>query len=749
MKKTAKILAALAALVAAPAAFAADAYIESDGTTGIDIGYRMNWNARVEVDFALTTTDQESGARLFGADYHHKKLGLAYSAYVTQPNSVFGGGRGWAYIVGDAVSYANPWPKTSSSEYIALDTARHTLVFDYTNRVCCFITGSTTNSTYQFAAKLTNRVEACAHPMSLFAVYSNQTASAFYRPIKARIYSVKIYEEGGLAHDYEPCVNNGVAGFIDVKDGDKFYFNEAAAENFSAGGSYTTISPSVNMTDTGKRQYIDTQYYATTNTRFELDYELTGLPASGRYYLFSGYEKDGTDNNEFGVWIKPDSSDYAYGEVCGRSAKTKHPAATHVAYAGALNDLRTVALDFFENKFQVIRGNATVYDQTAERTTNLTFTNNTIKVGSYATGTKQWGPIKVHGFRIFESGVKVRDFVPHWRNGKAGFVDQVTGIFVTYPGSNGHLETEGYIYQADDPYIETTELKQGYINTKYVPINTTRVELDYEMASDRPAGATWYLFGGRQNNYSFCACNNDKGFGFCNGEWHMEIAKDKLTSATTARRTAFIDNVAGKGGVVIGGVEYSKAGTTGQTASHSGYPILLCWPYNKEATRHASMRIFGFRIYEGGVLLHDYVPYLAEDPDTYYISGLIDRITGKILYVTGDDEVQDGGLYVHGGTFATTIENGPVVNCQKSGARLTAMHVYPTSYEWLLNGEPVEGATGSSLNIPWRSLSADEPPDQYQVVACYEYEDGTILKSEPSDPVEISYARPGVMMIFQ
>ena len=47
------ILPVFAALVAASGVYAADPYIESDGTTGISTGYHLKPSSRVEVDFAF------------------------------------------------------------------------------------------------------------------------------------------------------------------------------------------------------------------------------------------------------------------------------------------------------------------------------------------------------------------------------------------------------------------------------------------------------------------------------------------------------------------------------------------------------------------------------------------------------------------------------------------------------------------------------------------------------------------------
>ena len=76
------ILPVLAALAAASGAFAADPYIESDGTSGILTAYKLKPTSRIAVDFALTTTEQVSGARLFGADRSHTALKMSGALYV-------------------------------------------------------------------------------------------------------------------------------------------------------------------------------------------------------------------------------------------------------------------------------------------------------------------------------------------------------------------------------------------------------------------------------------------------------------------------------------------------------------------------------------------------------------------------------------------------------------------------------------------------------------------------------------------
>ena len=97
---------AFALAAAAGAAFAEDAYIASDGTSGILTGYKLKPASRVEVDFALTTTEQVSGARLFGADRNHAALKMSGSLYVGGSENTL-----WVIHLGKGVAYDSVWPK--------------------------------------------------------------------------------------------------------------------------------------------------------------------------------------------------------------------------------------------------------------------------------------------------------------------------------------------------------------------------------------------------------------------------------------------------------------------------------------------------------------------------------------------------------------------------------------------------------------------------------------------------------------
>ena len=714
-----------------------DAYIESDGTAGIDVGYHVKWNSRVDVDFALTAAVQTNGARLVGADCNNGYLGLAYSLYVS--------GGYWVYGIGDGREWQTSWPKyVAPAElyggYIGLDTERHVVSFDFYGDSLVFATGATTNNRTRISSlsKLTDFGNECRHPLSLFAVYANTNATAFHRPSQARIYGVRVYEDDALVHEYTPCVGGGRPGFKDLVDG-AFYCNAKSPGAFSAGGAYLVEGACVAMSATDyatEKHYIDTCHVVTAETRVELDYELSALP-SGRAYLFSGGGYDDAGENLFCVYVKPNGA--SFGVTCGgNSIRTRSDATV----AGVLGVVRTAVLDYPGNVFKIMSGDKTVYSVSAEAVAGRLFTNNTLKVASYYNGTQYFAPIRVYGLRIYESGEKVRDFAPCWRDGTVGLKDSTTGAFVTYPGTLGtRLAYEGDIACEASPYVETSRALQQYIDTGCVPRGDTRFELDYSLVETRASGDTWYLFGGA-NGAGFQAYDNSKGYGVYNSAWKQGIVASAAADAAGIRRTAFIDNVSGRGGLVTAGVTNGAVATaSGQGSTSSGVPVVLS--ANNQTNYFASARIYGCRVYEGGTLVHDFRPEVVEG-----VPGLRDVCAGSPGAFAPVVSKSGSGEHAYGGAFPVSVSPGPVVRCS-FGKTVTLVASAPgaSGYRWLRDGEPTPGGEDGALAVAWnKALSGAS--EEYRAVALFSV-DGMQAEGEPSEAVSVLHMPPNFMMIIR
>ena len=607
----AKAIAATICAFAAAGASAADAYIESEGIAGITTGYRLKPNSRVEVDFALTTTNQAAGARLFGADWNHTALGMSGSLYISGAENSL-----WAIHVGDGTTAKTLWPKDASG-YISIDTNRHTVVLDYPGSPHGFVTGSVTNTVADPLKG--NYANECSEPLVLFG--RNDRDGYAEKCIKARIYGMKAYElnestgEYELAANYVPCVNAmGLAGFADTVDGDALYTHW---QGMSAYGDFMVFDyvseelqpPYVATPEDNGAAYFDTGCHATENTRIELDYALLGeRPENETWYLFQGLSQCSCYLSRTGM---------GFG-VAGASGSVWVKRALAPESANIPGVRRTAVLDIPGNRCALMT-DGFVVDELAIERTGAYSAKSTIKLASNAAGDAYFASVRIYGCRIYEAGTLVRDFVPCVADGVGMMYDRVSceyspcaGEVFAYGNGNGASDS----YRLTSPYVEISAEWRQFFDTLYTPQPGTKCEVDYALTEKRESG-TWYVFCGRNAPGYFGAYNNGKGFGYNNSVWTNGIAPPSVADATGIRRTAIVDNVANVGALVTAGVTNGWAYTVNNTGSAAEDNSIKIGCNNRATAEFASMRVFACRIWENGELVREFLPEANGAPVLY------------------------------------------------------------------------------------------------------------------------------------
>ena len=205
-----------------------DAYIESNGSTGISTGYAMKGAlSRVEVDFRLVTPAAQKYI------YGDSTQGAFYTFLYTTGSGV-----------GDSFKFGNrPYANNGCDTQWVMtpDTKRHTAVTDLKNKKN-ILTGLSPE-TKSFASDFAG-TEATL-PLSIFGKYADAQGSAFNSSPQARIYSVRFYEnyvEGGEntpVRELIPYARDGVVGFYDTVTGEIVKNDSAAAGAFTFGGAGT------------------------------------------------------------------------------------------------------------------------------------------------------------------------------------------------------------------------------------------------------------------------------------------------------------------------------------------------------------------------------------------------------------------------------------------------------------------------------------------------------------------------------
>ena len=402
------------------------AYIESDGTTGISTGYKLKSTTRIEVDFALTEIGQAK-ARVFGADYSHSALGLSGSLFIHSNASH------WQIHVGDGTKYKDHYVKSGSTLFTN-DTNRYVAEIDYPNRKIHLLTnGVPINATDGFDSSVSIPSGAeCKKPVALFA---HQNADGiFTNAAKARIYGVKIYEDGALVHDFRPFVSSGVPGFRDAKTS-TFICNEGAPDGaFTAVGASTTDASPYVETLRADSRFIDTGYMVTGNTKVAIDYAPAEERTAGdTWYLFCA-----KDTHNYAAYI----NDRGFGFI--NSASWKMDVGANVG-ADNVNVRRTAILDNPESLGVIVTKGVT--NATCTTATGGPFNRLTLKLATQQNAAANFASIRIYGCKVWEKEngeyVLKRDYVPAVENGVAGLRDTTDNDTTFRSGSGTSQLTYG------------------------------------------------------------------------------------------------------------------------------------------------------------------------------------------------------------------------------------------------------------------------------------------------------------------
>ena len=710
--------------VTANAVIVIDPYIESSGVSGISTGYYLKPSTRIEVDFELTDIEQTNQARLFGADYNNVELKMSCCVYISGDYLVYG--------VGTVSSWAGLWMKDAGDNYLLHDTDRHTAVFDFQNGVHRYVTDGSDTATIVDRNRYTDE---STQPIALFA---SKTATGFHRPAKMRIYRTKIYESGVLVHDFVPRIMDGIVGFKDVHGTGGFICNPAAEASFTAGGgAMEETSPYVatpaGNSDASRRLYLDTHYYATVNTRLELDYALTDTRTSGdTWYLFSGSFRFCGFLNDGGQGF------------CLAGDKWVQNVASSVANLPGVR--RTIFLDGANEECGVITAGYT--NEVKAATTNAIYSNSrTIKLSvPDGLGTQYYASMKIYGCRIYESGTMVRDFRPcvigpaQDDSVVVGLKDELTGDFADYPNATSEKRlTCGGVIQASPHYVESLRADNRYIDTGYLVTPNTKVALDYAPAEARVAGDTWYLFGGAGAK-RFVALIQNGGFGFSNDSWNqLNLGMAAEASYVNVRRTIILDNPAALGVVVTKGVTNLSHAVDSAVGKDYGTKSLKLSALADANGHFASIRIYGCKIWEKEngeyVLKRDYVPAVVNG-----VAGLQDILpNGEFKPGTGTTSLTYGGLF--------PIDVGQTVRklSNRNQATLMAYALGATSYRWTRNGETIDDENGATLTVEWRKGPSI---DTYRAIAQFTVDEMTV-EGEPSEELIIENLPAGTCFMIR
>ena len=727
---------AVAALSFAAPAFGEDAYIESDGTTFINLGHCVGPKTKIELDFQMV--EVSNGIRMLGS------VGDA-----SNPRCRFyiGTASGGIVCFSFTTSKADGTEKGCNLKGAVADTGRHTLIMDYaaSSKQFKIVTdGEVVDSGNEFISFPDNTSK---YPIGLFAenrstyggLSSTPSGSTFYQPVKMKVYGLKIYENGVVVKNFQPCVKGGTAGLLETQSG--LFHQGETYDAISAGGDVMTIkddpyiwSPR-NVLGTGaeKNIFIDTGYTVLPTTRIELDYAMMtnsveGITWTDGYcpYLISAQSKVNGGSKNYNVALcvantTVGSTVITPGCMVYRLGDTALRPINYFTITNACNIRRTVVIDsntvcFVTAGWTNTTLSAGQYGMPATVDTQV----RSLKIGANFAGDSRYLPMKIYGLKIYESNNLVKDYVPFIENGVGGLKNSrdasdvlLSKTRINYSGTVSDGVKTNVVFDvggnvactdgSDEAYLEFDGTNGHAINTGCVLTKNSCVEADFSVWNTKYNNQQ-YFFEQRGHVASDTSQNNgvwlrlymnsafrysyffsDMGT-FSGTDTGIPVSNDRIQFRLDSYNNQLTITKAGKN---LWSTPKALVGTRTWTTCTTNLWIGSNWNGGSDA---ASMRLYSFKVSEAGRVMRNYVPCVRNGQ-----AGLYDLENNTFSALAGG---KVSGATLKGEAFQIAPEPAKLAKGD-APATLKCLAAGAQSYEWYVDGVKIDGETGETLSVEW------------------------------------------------
>ena len=678
-------------------------YVESSGSQAINTGIYMDNTTKIEIDFALTETAQSGSVA--GA-WNFTGFNRLCFPYLNggQFKYAWGGanddtGGNWAFLAGPAQ-----------------DTLRHRAVFDApAQRLSLVGVSSRYYNTYAYdydnATPALYPLMLCDNPANAAGTSTGSMAS------KTRIYGARIWQGGELVRDLTPAVKAGVTGLWDRVTGHLFSDYDRVGSGAGSALSASASIPEVDddpYVESDGTAWLSTGVFMDSNKRFEIDFATT---ATGQNSVFAG------------AWAT-DGYKVCAPYINGGSFKLYNGSAWSFANVVAENTMRhTISIDARGGAFSFITGATTNKVIAASYSeTSFPWPLALFAAGTNAEGTdchmKSKG--RIYGVRIYDGGELVHDWVPYVKQDVVGLADRQNSNAFLAPVAGTLTSGGAGIAGEKDAYVQAVRTSGSAgmaINTGYYVKPTTKFVVDFQYDDTGNDGRLFGSYNPKASRVGLYCNSGQKKFTFdAPGSQLYTLGFD------TKRHVATLDYTqTGTGSsVATGGVAGWTGGPDAAVSAQGTNPLILFGTHTGSVGYYASAKIYSFRIYEGALLVHEYLPYRNGDTVSFYDT--VDKVVlannagTSTAFGYGGKGVDGAERWLKPLPATATVSKG-------STATLTAAASGAQSYRWTLNGEEIAGAAGETCAAVWRRGGYDTP-DVYTCTAIYDVY-GTEVEGEP------------------
>ena len=310
---------------------------------------------------------------------------------------------------------------------------------------------------------------------------------------------------------------------------------------------------------------------------------------------------------------------------------------------------------------------------------------------------------RIYGAKVYESGELKMDLVPAKNGDRKGLWDKVGEKFYASAVAGTNFEGSGELFDAEDGYLQSDG--NQLIDTLYKTTPMTRYEIDYQLEAIN----TSYTEGGTVQSRLIAAAEDasdvvstiyvagtagdtNANIAFSSGDTWAGVWSGK--GFDNKRRTVVLDLANGKGTLSENGVQLVEMTLTRPTKTATRNTGLFgqLGADGKTGYYKTRMKLYAFRIYEAGVLVHDYLPFVRNG-----IAGLRDEMDGQtfLLPIATGRAFSCGGLIASDGASDACLESSgdQIINTSSTVGLKSRIEVDFALTEHLGSQERIFGAT--------------------------------------------------------
>ena len=381
-------------------------------------------------------------------------------------------------------------------------------------------------------------------------------------------------------------------------------------------------------------QYVPINYYANPQTRIVADFTLTA--SAGGTAIFGSWDKASSVGTRIGLWINGS----------GNVEATLNGKYTGGLQAGTVGVRFWAEVDAANRTAKLVSANGSVQKPFAavELATDVTplFIFGDTETASGATGRYQT-KAKIYWVKIYEGDELKVDLVPSVKGGTAGFYDEKSGSFYASASAKPLAAGgEGLKVLEDDPYVAAPEGNVSVI-TDYLMTPTTKIEADFTYLQTTDTQQFIFEAGDSAKPYGRVYLNGSRNLSCTFDDTPTYVAFDPEKDGTSrlpvvagVRLQVSLDSnqaVAKRQGVIV-----ATSDMTVYTRTKTPTQVLRLLSNSNGDNNWGKVRLYGFKIYDNDILVHDYRPMKHEGEGVLW-----DAVTGLFLTSATSTKLEFGG----------------------------------------------------------------------------------------------------------